>query len=365
MGKKQDIQNLMKQNQDLNNKVAYLGSQIQEQTNAINNTNPMTFISPIYTSYLKMFTARDIIERVSRFVWLNLPSNINADLPERLMSQFGMICAFELPGDILQFANFATTGRLNPNGILDEIRPIDYAGQMYQTHYSVVKREGQKANEGTKIAVLVSDYCPISYNAVSQTSRTILNGETTLKSMASTMARIENNKLISTKKIDIIVENQDQVRVATQQAMQQVSADLPFNIWVKKVVGGEISHNNYNLDTQDLWQCLQSENTLREQFNGTSQGDVFEKKERKITAEVGQSSSSNLVIEDGYKQRLFAINLMRKYFMSCAELDIDTPLIENNRKEELKSLIYENYTPKYENENNGEEDVTDTDNIPI
>ena len=277
-------------------------------------------------AYATMLTAKDMMLCANRFMWENLPFELTSQQLESLFYRFGALAWFKR-GEKWFATKFATVGELNPWGHLDCIEPIDFGGKSYGFKLNVISAGGKNPTPGNdNTAVIMMDYTT-DYMAIDQMPRAIINGASTIKDEIEVYRQLFNNILVSIKKAIFLCQNEDQKNMVLQEAAELLGSDLPVGIMVgtsKKNIADalpEMFNFDNNFDTQNYCQQIEFYDKTRRNFNGIPTPDTFEKKERKITAEAENTQThTDLIIIDGYYNRKYALDLLKKYYPDDAEI---------------------------------------------
>lgn len=299
-------------------------------------------------AYTNMLVNKDRILCANRYVWKNLPINLTSQQLESMFYEFGSLCFF-VQGDKLIISRYALEGDLNPYGKLTKIRPIDLKGKSYGPVLNVVTRDGANLKEGEPSAVIINDYT-FTYMQEPE-SRAQINLQSTIMDQVDTYQQLKTNITLSVKKALALCENEDQKRVVLQQAEALINPDTPV-VPIATSKGNnkstylpvEMFNFNNNFETQNYCQQIDYYDKVRRSFNGIPSPDTFEKKERKVVGETEDTTThTNLVLMDGLNNRLYGLELMKKYL----KLDsIKSVTVDLN--DELKCKIKEEEDDEYE-----------------
>lgn len=275
--------------------------------------NPETHTTSSYIDYLN---AQDMIVASSRYIWdFNGLVNLTSEQLESIIYTNKDILILEHDGR-LEFTNFAENGKLQLYGRLTKLKPITFSGVSYADTVSVIKENGE--NNANAKAVILSDYT--SAYAGKGMSRFALNN-ILISDESTVYMQLLNNIKLSIKKAIAMCDNADQAKQITEQARNILSVETSVLALAKgknKTIADlpvEMFNFNNTFDTQNYCQQIEFYSKKRRQDMGISTPDTFEKKERKITSESANSDIySNLVLYNGYYNRLNALNLAKKYF---------------------------------------------------
>ena len=302
------------------------------------NTNVFNPILTCSKNYETMLLAQDQAQCSSRYIWGLPTSKLTSQQLESLLYNWGSLCLFENDKGEIQFARYAQTGQLNEYGYLDEVQPIDFAGRVYDRKRAVIS--AQKPAVGD-VCVILQDYTTFT-PITEEISRRALNLSTTIRDEALVYQQLKSNIFLSAKKALAYCENEEQKNQVIKEAGAMLDATNPILAISKSKASGagsalsdvmEFVNFNNNFDTQNYCQTINFYNKTRRAFNGIPAPDTFEKKERKITAESeDETTHSNLILEDGLRQRQNAINLFKLYCKNPENLKISVrinPILED------------------------------------
>jgi len=271
-------------------------------------------------AYMAMLQTNDMILCSNRYIWNNLPINLTSQELESLFYQFGTLACFVENG-LLKFTRFAMTGQLQTYGRLVEIQPIDLAGKAYGRKKTAITAKGQNTLS-KDIAVIIRDYTG-PYAAAISTPRLVLNGDTTIDDEVMVYQQLKNNIMLSIIKAIALCESEEQRDLMMVQAETLLNGDcpvVPMSVNKKKDLKTkdmpvELWNNTQGFDTQNYCQQINFYSKVRRKFNGIPAPDIFEKKERNITAEVEDTNvDSDIVLDDGLKQRQNGLELLKQYY---------------------------------------------------
>lgn len=324
-------------------KALYESSQL-EQAKLINNINSGYYNlinQPAFdkVAYTNMLKSKDMVLCCNRYIWDLKYLNITSQQVESLFYNNYAVCLFENELGQLQFSSFAKVGELDCYGRLQQIQPIDYAGHAYGPIRSVIYSNNANVDKGTPTAVIICDYTS-NVQCDSAVSRAVINETTTIKDEVSVYNQLINNVNLSVKKALALCDTIEQQALIKDQVRQLLDPNeiiVPVAKSEKNGIQGvdtplEMFNLQNNFDTQNYCQTIEFYDKTRRNFNGIPTPDTFEKKERKITAEAENTSThTNLVLLDGYLNRLNGLKLFQKYCLYPANKEINiimNPLLD-------------------------------------
>lgn len=275
--------------------------------------NPEHSVTKSYAEYLN---TQDMIAFCSRYIWnFNNIINLTSQQLESFFYQRKDLLIVERDNR-LEFTDYAENGKLQLYGRLNKVKPITFSGTSYSDMVSVIKPNGE--NNSDAKAIIVSDYT--STYAGRGASRLNLNN-VLISDEAIVYKQLINNINMSIKKAIASCDNVDQAKQILEQARNIMNVDTPILPIAKgkgkSIVDIPVEMFNFNntFDTQNYCQQIEFYAKKRRQDMGISTPDTFEKKERKITSESANANIySDLILYDGYYNRLNALNLAKKYF---------------------------------------------------
>lgn len=271
-------------------------------------------------AYTNMLQIDDLVMCSNRYIWHNLPINLTSQELESLFYQFGALACFVENGTLL-FTRFAMTGQLQSYGRLTEIQPIDFAGKAYGRKKTAITKRGEKTPQ-SDIAIIIRDYTGI-YSNVLNNPRMVVNCNTTIDDEVTVYQQLKNNIMLSIIKAIALCESEEQRELLMAQASALLNGDfpiVPMAVNRKKDIKAseipvELWNNSQGFDTQNYCQQISFYNKVRRKRNGIPSPDIFEKKERNITAEVEDTNiDSDIILYDGLIQRQDGIKLLKDYY---------------------------------------------------
>ena len=287
--------------------------------------------------YLHFFRIEDITRNTARFKWLGLPDNTTSEYIERELYRVGALNIFKYAEQKL-ILPFTFQGKLNVYKYPVEIKPFALAGGFvfpsYKTGYDML---GKFNKEECKSVIL---YSPSYY--LTTMSRMGANNYL-IDIQAEIIARLKNNlKNIDQKPIFKVpdLKTAEAIKAAL---IEQYDSDLPFSIVSANdsVTGeSELLHTKIDNITQDLIELLVSITNILNESSGINTSGIFNKKERKITAEV-EEDTSDIFRDLEYKLRKdFADKANEVFGLNISVIDT---LAENEEREEEDGQQLESY----------------------
>lgn len=268
--------------------------------------NPTIVNSAGYNVALR---AADKIQAVNRYKTeipeLFLPSN----RLEEMFYELGSLCFFKHEGRVM-VATYAKVGKLNPLGDLTEVQPIDFSGQTYSQHKTVVYTDKIVTNP----CVIINDYtgCWTESQII---PRAAINS-CSISDQAAVYRQMKNAIKITAKKAIALIDDEAQREVAEQKINNILNNDDPVASLVGKSLNDVIKL--YNLDTkldiEGYLRAIESYERLRANFNGIKTRSSLDKKERLITSEAENDNTlTDVYLYDGLLNRQIGIELMKKH----------------------------------------------------
>lgn len=306
--------------------------------------NPIIATTQTECEYRTFLKTDNIIQCVNRFIWDGLPINLTSQQIEALLYQFGSLCMFEDERGYLCFAPYATTGRLNEYGLLDEITPITLDGRTHDTKRSVIFRGQPKPSIDEPIAVILNDYTsltmiePIKARGVINEATINPQVEAHIQLMCSisvsakkalALCETEEQKKIITKQLKALLDPTQPIVAVSSQRNSKGGLDLPVEMFALGV----------NLAIQEYTNAIDYYDRTRRHFDGIPAPDTYAKKERLITSEAEDANTAtNLSLDDGLRQRQQAIKLFTEYCKNPNNKNITcniNPILAPQKKEEI------------------------------
>lgn len=306
----------------------------------LNTFNPSFGTSFKRKIYSQMLVAKDLATCCNRYVWDRLPINLTSQQLESLFYRFGSLCFYVDKGHLM-ISPYALQGQLQPYGRLEKIIPIDLAGKMHKTALSVIDINGGNTPTDSNVAVVINDYTA-DYQDILQAPRALINRETTIADEVEVYRQLHNNVKLSLKKALALCDNDKQRNQIQRQVENFFLSDNPIQAVSRSDYDNRLSDmpvemwgfdNDFN--TQNYCQTISFYDKERRSFNGIPSPDTFEKKERMITDEAENANvHTDLMLQDGYLQRLNGLLLVKKYIkaegVESIEVNIADVLKGNN-----------------------------------
>lgn len=331
-------------------KKAYQASQLAnagliQEINAIRQqlTNPVIACGTVKTEYTQYLQTLDIIECANRFIWDGLPINLTSQQLEALLYQWGSLCMFEDERGSLCFAPYATTGRLNEYGLLDEITPITLDGKTHMTKRSVLFRGDPKPAEYEPVAVIVNDYTALTMVSTIVARAVLANATITPQveahiqlmcaisvsaKKALALCETEAQKDIIQRQLQALLDPTQPIVAVSSQRNSKGGLELPVEMFALGV----------NLAIQEYTNAIDYYQRTRRHGNGVPAPDTYTKKERLITSETEDANTgTNIILDDGLRQRQEAIKLFTEYAKNPKNKNITcniNPILKPKEKEE-------------------------------
>ena len=282
-------------------------------------TNPVIASGTVKKEYTLFLQTQDIIECVNRYIWDGLPINLTSQQLESLLYQWGSLCIFEDERGNLCFAPYATTGRLNEYGLLDEITPITLDGKTHKAKRSVLFRGNPDPAEDEQVAVIVNDYTALTMVQCIVSRATLANATITPQveahiqlmcaiavsaKKALALCETEAQKETITRQLEALLDPTQPIVAVSSQRNSKGGLDLPVEMFA---LGA-------NLAIQEYTNAIDYYQRTRRHGNGVPAPDTYTKKERLITSETQDANTgTNIVLDDGLRQRQEAIKLFTQY----------------------------------------------------
>lgn len=307
-----------------NYKQLYLKSQLENQRLKI-GLNPVDIPICNQEMYSKLLSIRDLCMCVNRYKW-NVKTNLTSENIETYLYQLQSLLLWEDKNGNIRITNYARQGKLNSNGIMEELIPIDFGGKSYETVKNVLSDNIKK---GERFGVVIYDFSTMVGNG--DISRQDMNLNTTIKDQVLTYTQLVNDTLVLGAKAIALCNNEEQAEVIKKEVENLIN---PSNLVIpitkgknKKGILDELELLNLNVksNAQDLVAVINFYDKQRRVFNGVASPDTFEKKERLVSDEVDETNThTNLILINGYYTRKFACDMFNKFsnFGNVVSVDI-------------------------------------------
>ncbi len=285
----------------------------------------MQSVESAKSEYEKMLLDLDYQQVAGRYRWEGLPDYITSWQIENMLYYRGSLIGFFNGGELILLP-YATQGGINVYGLPTKIKPLAYNGGAVETEKAyanglelIVDSHGGLNTSKAKKGALLFDRLPmfksgynISYYMLTRKLRS---------DMAEILARIKNNIKNADKKIVFYCDSEAEKTAFYNAISESYTADDPFIVMVRNSateragLTSEPLHTDVQLQAQELFESFQSLNNLRCQIEGIGSGDVFEKKERKITGELNGQEEQTAICKDVglYMRKLFITQLAILY----------------------------------------------------
>lgn len=276
--------------------------------------NPVKSIDFASESYNMMLKTADRIQCTSRIIEDNLPSAFTSNEIESMLYDRGSICAF-LYNDVLTFAPFATGGKLNNKGQLEDVQPVMLNGNTLGPRRKCYGAD-VNYNYDSNCCVIIQDYTGC-IQGDKPYPRALMNSSTTIHDEVIAYRQLLYNVIMNIKKLIVRCENEEQIRPILEQASMLLDPTQPI-IALKDInIGNNFDMTSFvdKVDVDGLTKTIDFYNKIRRQFNGIPSPDVFEKKERMLTDELEDvGKTNNLILWDAYINRKIAFDNINKCF---------------------------------------------------
>lgn len=313
-------------------------------------------------------------EFCNRYVWKNIPANINSQELERMLYYKGQLIMFFAKdvGDGEFFITpYSLDGGIDFYGRYRTVKPVPMSsgtdendakqksasdaalltGMRFEIAYGVVHNPTQQDIVGK--AVILRDY-------TNQLPQTLLPRqglqEAIIDVESECIPYCQTNMLASCGTKAIRVNNADQSE-EVEKAVKSIKERALNGITMTPIVGDlEMQELNDKTPTssQEYMLVMQSVDNLRGRFIGINRGGVFEKKAHTLQSEQSMNkSSSNLPLDDGLA--------WRKDFCKIANsiwgVGIDVDINEKLKKKEANEDVYVDTTKEGNEDGNNDTEV--------
>ena len=300
--------------------------------------------------YLHFFKIEDITRNTARFRYGNLENNLTSEYIERELYRVGTLVAFKYAEQVI-ILPYTWQSNLNIYRYPIKVRPFALNGGMVFKEYSTgFDMLGKYTESECEAVILFSPSYYLTGSSAYGANSYLIDIQ------AEIIARLKNNlKNIDQKPVFKVADlkTADAIKTALT---QQYNSDLPFTIVAANdsVIGeSELLHAKIDNITQDLIELLVSITNILNESSGINTSGIFNKKERKITAEVEEDESA-LFKDLEYRLRLDFVNRVNITFGTNISL-IDTleEQEEERNKEDGQQLeSYDNNNDDSDSNNN-------------
>lgn len=267
--------------------------------------NPIACYSPNKDLYNRIWTQYDLNQYCSSMKWGSLPNGLTSWNLNRMLYFRGTLCGFSYGGQVY-ILPYSIKGMINPYGLPTEVYPITFNGRpvagkndFFGEDFALpvdINGDLIKADPTGNYAFLLYDSIPYS-PASKSPSRYFLN-QVVIKEIVETLARININIVVSSKKILLVVKDPSQAAVAQKELEIMFGSDSPFGVLSSTMDIQDIqTTNDFNAD--DLFNTVKNWDAIRCFMNGiASKNFGSEKKERLVSGELqGNEEQVDLVAD--------------------------------------------------------------------
>lgn len=290
------------------------------------------------------FLMKELKEYVSRFEWKNLPQGVNGNILETMLYYKGQLAFFKL-AEQYYILPFVYTGQINHYGIQEKLIPISFNGTVEDDTNKITKFAGEKiayVYERAGMDDPVEDVAVVlkagSGMFLNNSVPPVVVTDQIRAKLVENLILIRNNLILSQPVKYVNVMNE----AAAKSLQLQVDTMLNdiLNGSVVQTIVGKLTLEDINTEVsklvpQQLWQSLESLNSLRLDYLGILNNGVFEKRERFLSDEVaGKQATAKLLLEDDLNNRKIFCKLVNKVFGLNVSVDLNKNLIPPVKQEE-------------------------------
>ena len=292
--------------------VCYIKDQIRKE---VKEFNPTTTIGFSEYAYKNMLITADRISCVNRYQYDNLPNAWQSQDIESLLYDKGSVCWFLDNNDNIVVSPYTLEGKLDIQGKLYNIQPITLNGKALASKKRCYNPNGVFEFDASS-CIIMHDYTGV-VNHDKIIPRAIINLDTTINDEVKTYKLMLYNIIMSIKKLIVNCENEEQAKTIINQSKLLLDPTQPILAVASDNLLRKLDVTQFvdKLQVDELTRAIDYYNKIRRNFNGVPAPSTFEKKERMISSEIeNQSTATNLIVQDGYFQRVTAINQINQCF---------------------------------------------------
>lgn len=271
-------------------------------------------------------------DALNRYVWENLPKEMDSQLLERILYYRGQGAFFYMEAnDKYYFLPYALDGTIDVYGRFLGITPLPFHGNSQTNEKGQVKpwiqglrklpvyQTGAESDKNTA-CVLLNDYS--KQNSETIIARQLIN-DPLLDTMAEAIPFCRTNLIASSGIKGVRVDNENMAASVTEQSRAVTKASMSGDIWVPVIGQTEFQEltSSTGLKTEDYLLYLQSLDNYRLSLYGLDSGGLFEKKAHVLQDEENINQGiSQLVFDDGLKLREKFCDVVNEVFnlnISC------------------------------------------------
>ena len=307
-------------------KINTLGAYVMQMAKK-EKINPLD-LKNIGDDYLSVLRSLDVQQHGARYVWKGLPDYLSEWLLEHMLYYKGSLGGVIVAGTLYVLPWVSASG-VGAYGQPNSFDLISYNGTQGTENVLAGLRgfETIMTNEGTlnprASGAILYDRMPEWSSTCGNIPRATLIARL-ISDEAEMLGRVRVNVQNATTKLVFYVEDESQADVLRRDLCEQYGSADPFVIVVRDAANendAQPLQNNIDIETQALFECFQSLNSIRCMTLGIPNNGAFEKKERKITGELDADSQTAIVLRKGLEMRRLWIAQM-KYIYGTTYPDI-------------------------------------------
>lgn len=310
----------------LGEKINTLGAYVMQMAKK-EKINPLA-VDDIGKQYINVLRSLDVQQHNARYKWTGLPDYLPPWLVENMLYYKGSLGGTIVAGTLylLPWVSSAGVGAYGQPNAFDLISyngtaSFDREGDDRGSRLAGLRGfETMVTNEGTlnprASGAILYDRAPEWSNTCGNVSRAALI-RCLLRDSAEMLGRVRLNVQNSTTKAVFYVDDPQQAEVMRRDLAQAYGSSDPFIVLVRDAANeadGKPFPGNMDIETQALFECYQSLNSIRCMTLGVPNNGAFEKKERKITAELDADAQTSMILAKGLEMRKLWIAQMKYIF---------------------------------------------------
>ena len=295
----------------LGQKIQTLGAYVM-QLSKKKKINPVE-LDDLGTRYRDILHSLDVQQHGQRLVWKGLPDYLPGWQIENMKYYRGSLAGVIVAG-VMYVLPYTSTAGVGAYGNPNAVDLISYNGTREYNRQSTNDTSADKKlsgmqgfqtlinNDGTlnpnARAAILYDRIPEWSNALGCAPRSILV-RPLINDSAEMLGRVKINLQNSTGKITFYIDDEQQRAPLEEDLDRYYGSSKPYLI-VKRNAGAEDDGKQFpgktDMETQALFECFQSLNSIRCMTLGIPNNGAFEKKERKITGELDADAQTALAL---------------------------------------------------------------------
>lgn len=294
-------------------KVKNLSLKNQLENEIKSKINPVTIVNFNKEKYKEIWRDYDMQQCCSRYVWKNLPSELDSWNIERMLYFRSSLVFFKLL-DKFYILPYAISGKIDKQGYPESVKPVSFNGETLGTEFlENFELNTSDFDTEDKRGFILHDKTPLM-PSIKPLPRRALN-EAIIDDIGETFARLHNSLIVNSKKLFFIAKDRKQAETMRREIEQGLSSDTPFEIITSPLELQSVLNNADN-STLQYFETIKNYDSVRCFISGISnKGFGSDKKERLVTGELlGIDEQTNLVADLSLEYRKEFVKKVNSYY---------------------------------------------------